>query len=68
MNDPRSIVDRNGRPKSRKGCFCSDFRYFAASEFGSVALKDLEVKGPGMAAVLGVLDPKLCNMGVGMRV
>jgi len=51
MYDPRSIVDKNGRPKSRNGCFCNDVLYFAASELGSVALKDLEVKGPGMAAV-----------------
>lgn len=51
MKEPRTIVERNGSPKRRKGCFCSDLRYRAASELGSVALNDLDVKGPGMASV-----------------
>ena len=53
IKEPRRMVERNGSPKSRKGCFCSALRYFAASELGSVALKDLDVNGPGMASVDG---------------
>lgn len=47
---PATIVLIKGRPKSRKGCFWSALRYFAASELGSVALKDLEENGPGIVA------------------
>ena len=51
MKDPATIVDRKGRPKRRKGCFWRALRYLAARELGSVAEKDLDVKGPGMVAV-----------------
>jgi hypothetical protein len=51
MNDPNTIVATKGKPKRRKGCFWSDLRYRAASEVGSVALKDLDVNGPGMVEV-----------------
>lgn len=51
MKEPSTMVERKGRPKSRKGCFWSDLRYRAASELGSVALKDLDEKGPGMVTV-----------------
>ena len=42
MNEPATIVARKGSPKSANGCFCSALRYLAASELGSVALKDFE--------------------------
>ena len=53
MKLPATIVAMKGRPKRRKGCFCSAFRYLAAIELGSVALKDLDGNGPPMAAVEG---------------
>lgn len=51
MKEPATMVERNGSPNSRNGCFWSDLRYRAASELGSVALKDLDVKGPGIVWV-----------------
>jgi hypothetical protein len=52
MKDPATIVAMNGSPNNKNGCFCSCLRYRAAMEFGRVAAKERELKGPGMIAVM----------------